>query len=100
METRQKTGGRTKGTLNRTTTETKERLQKIVSAELETIPDLLKQLEPTDRVNAIIKLLPYLVPKQQEMAIDLKEVNQVPIFNININSSKTDFASSEDEVDI
>ena len=72
MEIRQKTGGRTKGTLNRTTTETKELIQKIVSKELETIPDLLKQLEPTDRVNAIIKLLPYLVPKQQEMAIDLQ----------------------------
>jgi 23S rRNA C2498 (ribose-2'-O)-methylase RlmM len=72
METRLKTGGRTKGTLNRSTAETKEILQKIVSTELETIPDLLKQLEPTDRVNAIIKLLPYLVPKQQEMAIDLQ----------------------------
>ena len=73
METRQKTGGRTKGTLNRTTTETKELIQKIVSTELESITDLLKQLEPTERVNAIIKLLPYLIPKQQEVAIEVKE---------------------------
>ena len=70
MATGIKTGGRTKGAVNKTTAETKELLQKIVSKELETVADLLEKLEPKERIDAIIKLLPYIVPKQSEIAID------------------------------
>ena len=65
-----KTGGRTKGTPNSTTAETKELLQTIVSNEMETITELLEQLTPKERIDAIIKLLPYIVPKQNEITVD------------------------------
>ncbi|MBC7523464.1 MAG: hypothetical protein H7239_03390 [Flavobacterium sp.] len=66
-----KTGGRSKGTPNRTTAETKQLLQSIVSKELDNLGAMLEQLEPNDRINAIAKLLPYILPKQNEIAVDL-----------------------------
>ena len=70
MAKRIKTGGRTAGTVNKTTAETKELLQKIVSNELDHIEGMLNKLEPKERIDAVIKLLPYIVPKQSEIAID------------------------------
>ena len=65
-----KFGGRTKGTPNRTTAATKELIQNVVSNELDNITELLNKLEPKERIDAVIKLLPYIVPKQSEIAID------------------------------
>lgn len=65
-----KTGGRAKGTINKATAETKELLQKIVSNEIDKIDVLLAQLQPKERIDAIIKLLPYIVPKQSELVIE------------------------------
>ena len=73
MATGVKTGGRQKGTPNRTTSEAKQVLQNIVNKELENITTLLDKLEPKERIDSIIKLLPYIVPKQQEIAIENKE---------------------------
>jgi hypothetical protein len=81
---RNKTGGRTKGTLNRTTAETKELIQNVINSELDGISDLLAELQPKERLDTIIKLLPYIVPKQSEIAVENKErfstitVNIVP----------------------
>ena len=72
MATGTKTGGRTKGTPNRTTAETKQLLQSIVSKELDKLGAMLEQLEPNDRINAIAKLLPYILPKQNEIAVENK----------------------------
>lgn len=71
MAIRRKTGGRSKGTQNRTTTETKELLQKIVNKEIDSLSLLLEQLEPNDRINALSKLLPYIVPKQNEITANV-----------------------------
>jgi len=65
--TGQKFGGRTAGAVNKTTAETKAILQKVVSNELDNVESLLEQLEPKERIDAIIKLLPYIVPKQSEI---------------------------------
>jgi len=83
----QKTGGRQKGTPNRTTTEAKQILQKIVNNELDNITDLLNKLEPKERIDSIIKLLPYIVPKQQEIAIENKEnqFNAITVTIVNPN---------------
>jgi 23S rRNA C2498 (ribose-2'-O)-methylase RlmM len=86
MATGIKTGGRAKGTPNRTTTETKELLQNIVSKELDNIVVLLEKLEPKERIDAIIKLLPYIVPKQQEIALESKAtVNGITVTIVNPN---------------
>ena len=56
--------GRPKGAINKTTAETKELLQMIVSKELDGIAERLEQLDNKDRIDAVIKLLPYIVAKQ------------------------------------
>jgi len=69
MRKREKTGGRSKGTPNKTTAETKQLLQNVVSKQIEMLETTLNKLEPVDRVNALSKLLPYILPKQQDIAI-------------------------------
>ncbi len=64
---RVKFGGRQLGTPNRTSSETKEALQAILSKEIEHIPTLLNELSPKDKLDALIKLMPYIIPKQTEV---------------------------------
>jgi hypothetical protein len=85
MATRIKTGGRTKGAVNKTTAETKELIQKIVSNELDSITDLLEKLEPKERIDAVIKLLPYIMPKQSEVSITDPEPPKKLIIKIRRN---------------
>ena len=60
-----KTGGRQKGTPNKTTQSVKEFIQAILDDNQEQLREDLKNLSPKDRVNAILGLLPYVLPKQQ-----------------------------------
>ncbi|WP_310558662.1 hypothetical protein [Flavobacterium sp.] len=69
MTIRKKTGGRIAGTPNRTTATTKEKLQKIVNEELEKLGKIIEQLEPIDRVNAVTKLITFLLPRPQETTL-------------------------------
>ena len=77
--------GRPKGAVNKTTAETKELIQKIVSNELDSITDLLEKLEPKERIDAVIKLLPYIMPKQSEVSITDPEPPKKLIIKINRN---------------
>lgn len=81
MAIRKKTGGRIAGTPNRTTAETKDLLQKIVGKELEKLGKIIEQLEPIERVSAISKLLPYLLPKQTESTLKGDKENPLVINN-------------------
>ena len=58
-----KTGGRKKGTQNKVSGTIKEMISLSVRKELESLPTLLKQLEPKERIEIMIKLIAYLVPK-------------------------------------
>jgi hypothetical protein len=77
--------GRPKGAVNKTTAETKELIQKIVSNELDKITDLLEKLEPKERIDAVIRLLPYIVPKQSEVSITEPEPPKKLIIRIKRN---------------
>jgi 23S rRNA C2498 (ribose-2'-O)-methylase RlmM len=70
--------GRPKGAVNKTTAEAKALLQIIVSNELETIAERLEQLDNKERIEAVIKLLPYIVPRQTEIAVESK-MNYTPV---------------------
>jgi hypothetical protein len=59
-----KTGGRQKGTSNRLTGPIKEMIVQFVTNEIQHLPGLLNQLEPKDKAEYIIKLLPYILPKK------------------------------------
>lgn len=78
MKTKQKTGGRVAGTPNRTTAETKELIQKLVGKELETITELLDKLDPKERIDVIIKLMNFVVPKQSYIELET-EIKQKPV---------------------
>ena len=58
-----KTGGRQRGTPNRITTRVREYVSEIIEMELDNVPKLLDQLEPKERLEILIKLLPYATPK-------------------------------------
>jgi type III secretory pathway lipoprotein EscJ len=66
---REKTGGRIKGTPNKTTAEAKQKLMNVVGIQLNKLGSTLNKLEPLERVNALAKLLPYILPKQQDVSI-------------------------------
>ncbi|WP_188050713.1 hypothetical protein [Flavobacterium sp. GP15] len=80
---REKTGGRAKGTPNKTTAETKEILQKIVSKEIDGLGKMLEKLEPLERINAIAKLLPYILPRQSDISVTEKEQPKHLIIKVN-----------------
>ena len=70
-------GGRPKGAQNKTGKEVKEILSKILSDEIEAMPERLTQLSDKDRLDIVIKLLPYILPKQKELEItnDITKMN-------------------------
>ena len=89
MATGIKTGGRTKGTVNKTTTEIREHYQKLVSDNLEQLDSDLKSLEPLQRLKMIIELSKFIVPtlKATELSLDGENNNFQPIV-INMNEWK------------
>lgn len=58
-----KTGGRKAGTPNRVTKELRETLKAVIGRELSQITGTLEQLPARERLDVVIKLLPYCMPK-------------------------------------
>lgn len=58
-----KTGGRKAGTPNKVTTELRETLKAVLDAELVTITATLDKLTPKDRLDVVLRLMPYCMPK-------------------------------------
>ena len=61
--TGKKYGGRQKGTPNKLTKELRSVLKDILYQELEQIQERLDALKPRERVELLIKLMPYVLPK-------------------------------------
>ena len=61
--TGKKYGGRQKGTPNRMTKELRSVLKDILYKELEQIQEHLETLNSKERVELLIKLMPYILPK-------------------------------------
>ena len=68
--TGKKFGGRRSGVPNKTTQQSKAIVQKVINNELDNLEVLLSKLSAKDRVTALIKLLPFVIPKQQEISIE------------------------------
>ena len=58
-----KTGGRKAGTPNKITADLRKVLKQIIAAELEALPETLAQLPGKDRVELVLKLMPFVLPK-------------------------------------
>jgi hypothetical protein len=67
---REKTGGRKAGTLNRRTSEMRDVFKQAMDAEIQGLPELLKQLEPEKRLDLVIKLLPYVMPRVNPVSMN------------------------------
>jgi len=69
----QKTGGRTIGTPNVITKEVRNILKAIMLQEIEKLPGHLESMEPQKRVELLTKLMPYVLPKVDNVPMDKGE---------------------------
>lgn len=72
-----KTGGREPGTPNLLTAEMRKILKGIIAKELQLIPETLEKLEPEKRLEIIIKLLPFALPKIESCNMQTGEPWQI-----------------------
>jgi hypothetical protein len=63
-----KTGGRVAGTPNKVTSELRKTLKGIIASELESLPGTLGELPPRERLDLLIKLLPFCMPKVNQIS--------------------------------
>lgn len=87
--------GRPKGAMNKTTAQTKKIIEKIVSSELKNVDALLQQLEPKERLDALIKLLPYVVPKNSYIEIDAPATHQLQPITVTVIEEPLKIAANE-----
>ncbi len=73
-----KTGGRKKGTPNRTTESTRQWLKMFLDENQKQIEEDFKALEPKERLQVFERLLQYTLPKMQSVSanIDLNTLNE------------------------
>ncbi len=58
------------------TTDLRDTLKALMQSELEKLPELLKDLEPIQRLNILCKLMPYVMPKTESVQHDIGEPMQ------------------------
>jgi hypothetical protein len=79
-----KTGGRTAGSVNKTTAEIREHFQNLVSDNLEQLNNDLKIIEPLQRLKMIIELSKFVVPtlKATELTTDIENEFRPIVINL------------------
>jgi hypothetical protein len=86
-----KTGGRTKGTPNRTTKQARKLLEQILFGQIDNINDSLNKVRKESEakyLDACSKLFTYVLPKKTDVTSDDKPlVNQLPLIQINTNGN-------------
>jgi hypothetical protein len=68
--------GKSKGSINKTTKEIRETINRIVSNNIDAIQNDLDELSPRDRVKVIVDLIQYITPKLK--AVGYKEIIEYP----------------------
>ena len=66
--TGKKFGGREKGTPNKLTKELRAVLKDVLYDEIEKLPHRLDELEAKDRLELLVKLMPFVFPKVQSVS--------------------------------
>lgn len=56
-----------------TSAELREKLKQIMSTETENIPELLAELPPKERLNFVLKLMPFVFPKIENVGANFGE---------------------------
>ncbi len=63
-----KTGGRVAGTPNKVSSVLRKRLKGIIAGELDALPATLDELPARERIELVIKLLPFCLPKVDKVS--------------------------------
>ena len=79
---RPKTGGRAKGVENKNKLSLKSKIQNIVENQFETLENDLENIDPKDKLNIVLKLIEYVLPKQRETKIDFNSLSDDEIDNL------------------
>jgi hypothetical protein len=72
MNLKNKTGGRIKGTPNKITKDIREAYQLLIEKSLETLESDLMELTPKERIEVLIKLSEYVIPKLTKIEANLE----------------------------
>ena len=67
--------GKPKGSKNKINIELKERVKLLVENNFDLLQEDISKMKPRDRTNALIKLLEFVLQKQQKQEIDLFNKN-------------------------
>lgn len=70
MAKRQKAGGRKAGTPNKRGHEVRELLSAFVRGALNELPVIWLQLKPSEKMDCLARILPYVTPKLETMSFD------------------------------
>ncbi len=76
---RKKYGGRKKGTPNKDTKELRERINDLIDNNFDSIQADLDQIEPKERLDFLIKLFEYGLPKLQRVENEMFFKQSVPV---------------------
>ncbi len=81
MATGVKTGGRTKGALNKSTAEIRERFNLLLDNNFNKLQSDIDLLDPKDRIKTILELAKFVVPtlRSTELTTDNENNNFLPI---------------------
>lgn len=71
--TGKKYGGRVAGTPNKLTKELRAVLKNILHQEIELLPEHFNKLDPKDRMELLVKLLPFALPKVEPESYQIGE---------------------------
>jgi len=80
--TGKKFGGRETGTPNKLTKELRAILKNILHQEIELLPDHFNKLEPKDRLELLVKLLPFAIPKVEPESYKVGEGGLTDCFDL------------------
>ena len=94
----QKTGGRKKGTQNKTSSEIREVSAALLQGELETLKELLPTLKPDQYLKAIAMLYKVVVPQQRQ--IETETINEPTEITVEIIDRLSQVTESECEAAI
>ena len=65
--------GRPKGSANVITKEVRATLKAIIAGELESLPETLEKLDASKRLDVLLKLIPYVLPRVEPVCMNTGE---------------------------
>lgn len=72
--------GRPAGTANKVTASLKAKIELILENNIDLFQQDLEALDPKDRLNLIVKLFDFVLPRQRDLKLDTEIVREQPLF--------------------